>query len=70
MVSGNVKSTASETWDPSLEHFKTNFVSQNRDDLSSCAPVACIVVAVGKGLNWCRVSVKLGVHWQMTYLSS
>jgi len=51
MVSGNVKSIASETPDPSLGHLKTNFVSQNREDLSSCASVACIVVALGKGLN-------------------
>lgn len=51
MVSGNVKSIASETGDPSLEHFKTNFVSQNRENLLSCAPVACIVIALGEGLS-------------------
>ena len=51
MVSGNVNSLASETRDPSLEHFETNFVSQNREDLSSCAPVACFVVALGEGVN-------------------
>ena len=51
MVSGKVESIASETGDPSLGHFKTNFVSQNREDLLSCAPVACIIVALGEGLS-------------------
>ena len=60
VVSYNVESIACQIRYPFLQHFEANFVSQNRKNLSASAPVACIVVAPGEGLNKCHVSMVFG----------